>query len=112
MLKSLGVPHPAVEIGLFKAKGVVHNNVLCLQCSIHDTLPHCCLQVALEEIVSIGEEGGVIVRRDGDGRLKRWNYGYRCLAFLTVTFAARAHTAGNTTFSSTKGRINNPTFGL
>lgn len=27
---------------------------------------------------SVEEEGGVTVRRDGSGKLKLWNYGYRC----------------------------------
>lgn len=38
---------------------------------------HTLEQEALEEMSSIDEEGGVTVRRDGDGKLERWQYGYR-----------------------------------
>lgn len=31
----------------------------------------------MEQVSSVVEEGGVTVRRDGDGKLKRWHYGYR-----------------------------------
>ncbi len=40
-------------------------------------LPPFVLQEALERLLPVEEEGGVTVRRDGNGKLKRWQYGYR-----------------------------------
>ncbi|CAM9742517.1 unnamed protein product, partial [Scytosiphon promiscuus] len=58
------------------------------------------LQAALEDIISIEEEGGVSIRRDGDGGLKRWDYGYR----YTVTFdGARSLSSSNTLVLSCAG---------
>lgn len=43
----------------------------------HQTNPTVLLQEALEKLLSVEEEGGVTVRRHGNGKLKRWHYGYR-----------------------------------
>lgn len=37
------------------------------------------VQGALEDLLSVEDEGGVTVRRDGNGKLEGWNYGYRYL---------------------------------
>ncbi|CBJ49166.1 hypothetical protein Esi_0207_0025 [Ectocarpus siliculosus] len=54
------------------------------------------VEEALEEMSSIDEEGGVTVRRDGDGKLERWQYGYR----YVVTFdGTRALSGGSNTLA-------------
>ncbi|CAM9983877.1 unnamed protein product, partial [Ectocarpus fasciculatus] len=57
-------------------------------------------QEALEEIPSIDEEGGVTVRRDGDGKLERWHYGYR---YVVIFDGTRALSGGNTLALSCAG---------
>eukprot|EP00752_Nemacystus_decipiens_P010621 g9459.t1 len=61
------------------------------------------VQEALEQLSSIGAEGGVTVRRDGDGKLMRWQHGYR----FVVTFdGARSLSGGDVLAVSCAGSAN------
>lgn len=52
------------------------------------------LQYILEEMLSVEEQGGVTVRRDGNGKLEHWQYGYRYIyspAPCSTAFGTLSH---------------------